>query len=69
MYIGCSLEQDKTVKMSDQELAKLRVCGAAECEYKVPNGVKSIFHILKALNKHILATHSANQKPTGWGSA
>ena len=55
--------------MSDQELAELRACGAAECEYKVPNGVKDIDHILKALNNHILATHPANQKPTGGRSA
>ena len=50
IYIGCLWEEDKTVKMSDQELAELRACGAAECGYKVPNGVKDIDHILKALN-------------------
>ena len=55
--------------MSDQELAELRACGAAECGYKVPNGVKDIDHILKALNNHILATLAANQMLTGGGSA
>ena len=55
--------------LTEQELAQLRACGAAECEYNVPNGVKAIDHILKALNNHILATHPANQKPTGMGSA
>ena len=49
---------------TDQELAELRACG-----YKVPNGVKDIDHILKALNNHILASHPANQKPTRGGSA
>ena len=55
--------------MSEQELAQLRVCGAADCGYQVPNGVKDIDHILKALNNHILATHPVNQKPTeGWSA-
>ena len=32
MYIGRSWEEEKAVKMSDQELAELEACGAVECE-------------------------------------
>ena len=53
---------------TEQELAQLRACGATDCGYKVPNGVKEIDHILKALNNHSLSSHPVNQRPNGGGS-
>ena len=50
--------------MEESDRASLRACGAVECEYKVPNGVKDIDHVLKALNNHLLATHGNSQKQT-----
>ena len=55
--------------MSDQELAELRAFGAESCEYKVPNSLTDVDHILKALNNYILAVHPAVQKPAGEGFA
>ena len=49
--------------MSETELAQLRKCGAVDCEYKVPNGVKDITQIIGVLNNHILASHPVVQKP------
>ena len=54
--------------MTDTELAQLRKCEAAECEYKVPNGAKDITQIIGVLNRHILASHPVRQKPAGGGS-
>ena len=51
------------------ELAELKACGAESCEYKVPNGLTDVDHILKALNNHILAVHPFVHKPNGGGYA
>ena len=50
------------------QLAELRACGAESCDYKVPNGLTDVDHILKALTNHILTVHPAVQKPKGGGS-
>ena len=55
--------------MADEaELSAKRACFAVECKYKVQNGVKEIYHILKALHKHILAAHGSPQKPSSGGA-
>ena len=54
--------------MSETELAQLRRCEAADCEYKVPNGINDITRIIGVLNNHILASHPVVQKPAGGGS-
>ena len=63
-----SCEKEETLKISETELAQLRKCGAAECEYKVPNGIMDITQIIGVLNNHILASHPVVQKPAGGGS-
>ena len=54
--------------MSATELAELRRCEAAECEYKVPNGSTDITQIIGVLNNHILASHPVVQKSAEGGS-
>ena len=54
---------------SVSDLAELRQSGANGCGYKVPNGLKDVDHILKALNNHILGAHPVVNKPNRGGSA
>ena len=55
--------------MVESDLAELRRCGANSCDYQVPNALKDVNHILKALKNHILGAHPVVNKPNGGGSA
>ena len=37
-----SVEQDRLISASEDELIALRKCEREDCEYRIPNGVKDL---------------------------
>ena len=52
---------------SPADLATLRVCERADCEFKVLNGITDLKDILMAMSKHIAAIHLASGGSEGGG--
>ena len=45
---------------TEDELKALRLCEKEDCEHKIPNGVKELKDILRAMANHLAAVHPAS---------